>query len=219
MLRFGLGSVAVIGTLALASLALSHELIYIVAHGVGDEYAAAMRAGGHDRYWTSFLLIVALVSTALAVVTFTQLRRLRRLAASVRARSVRIEDVGYGRFFRLLAPLWLRLAVVVVAAYFVQENIETVTTGVPLPGLAVLTGAYWLALPLLLFVSLLVASVGALFGWRREVILARLRAARRRLRAPALVQGLAHSARLARSIFAARQNGLRAPPLLIAGPA
>ncbi|MEW5992242.1 MAG: hypothetical protein AB1736_12970 [Chloroflexota bacterium] len=50
MPRSRLPSLAILGALALASLALGHELIYLIAHGVGEGYAVAMREGGHDRY-------------------------------------------------------------------------------------------------------------------------------------------------------------------------
>lgn len=213
MQRSRMPSLMVLLALALASLALGHELVYLIAHGVGDGYAAAMREGGHDRYWPSFLLVVALVTSALVAVTVIQVRRLRQLAAAIRSRSVRIRDAGGARFFRLLGPLWLRLSVVVVATYLVQENIETVSTGVPLPGLGALAGEHAIALPVLLMVSLLVAAIGALVGWRREVILARLRAAARGLlRAAAAVLRPALANDRPTGITGGRRNGVRAPP-------
>ncbi len=215
-----LSSLAVVGALALAALALSHELIYLVAHGVGDGYAAAMREGGHDRYWTSFLLVVVLATSALTVVAATQIRRLRRLAAAMRARSVQVRDVGPARFLALFGPLWLRLAITVIVAYVLQENIETATTGAALPGLGVLGGEHAIALPILLAVSLLVAAVGALVGWRREVILARLReAARRRLRAAAAPLRPGHSVGRPPKTLEGRRNGVRAPPREVLAPA
>lgn len=220
MPRSRLPSLAVIGALALASLALGHELIYLAAHGVGEGYDVAMREAGHDRYWTSFLLVVALVTSALVVVAATQLRRLRRLAAAVRSRSVRVGDVGFDRFLRLLGPLWLRLTASAIAAYVVQENVETASVGSPLPGSGVLSGEHWMALPVLLLVSLLVAAVGALVGWRREVILARLRAAaRRRFRTAAATLGPAQSIARPRGVDAAGRNGVRAPPGGVLAPA
>lgn len=213
-------SVVVIGTLALAALALGHELIYLLAHGFGAGYETAMREGGHDRYWTSFLLIVALVTSILVVVTVAQFRRLRRLAKDLRARSIRVGDAGFDRFLRLVGPLWLRVSVAVVIAYLAQENIETATTGSRMPGLGVLAGEHWMALPMLLFVSLLVAAVGALVGWRREVILARLRAAARRyLRGVAtMLRPVEPVARL-RHTDPGRRNGVRAPPTGVLLPA
>jgi hypothetical protein len=218
MPRSRLPSLAVLGALALAALALGHELIYLIAHGAGEGYAAAMREGGHDRYWTSFLLIVVVVTSALVAVGVAQIRRLRRLAAAMRAKSVRGRDVGPSRFFGLLGPLWLRLSVAVVVAYLLQENIETATTGASVPGLGVLGGEHAIALPVLLAVSLLVAAVGALVGWRREVILARLlAAARARLRAAAVSRrGLTNNRPL--TVTEGRRNGVRAPPIGLIAP-
>lgn len=220
MPRSRLPSLAVLGSLALASLALSHELVYLIAHGFGDGYTTAMREGGHDRYWTSFLLIVAVVTSALVAVGVAQVRRLRRLATAMQARTVRVRDVGLSRFFELLGPLWLRLSVVVSTAYVLQENIETATTGASWPGLGVLGGEHTIALPVLILVSLLVAAVGALAGWRREVILARLRAAARARRRPAAsVRRPALANDRPTGIREGRRNGVRAPPAELLAPA
>lgn len=213
MPRSRLASLAVLGALSLAALALSHELIYLIAHGAGEGYETAMREGGHDRYWTSFLLIVTLVTSGLSAVGVAQVRRLRRLAAAMRAESVRVGDVGPSRFFGLLGPLWLRLSATVMVAYVLQENIETASTGAPLPGLGVLGGEHAVALPVMLAVSFLVATVGALVGWRREVILARLRAAaQRRLRTVAATLRPPIANDRPTHFSQGRRNGVRAPP-------
>lgn len=213
MPRSRLPSLAVLGALALAGLALGHELIYLVAHGFGEGYAAAMREGGHDRYWTSFLLVVVLATGALALVAAAQIRRLRRLAVAIRANSVRVRDVGPSRYVGLLGPLWLRLSSAVVAAYVLQENIETASTGASLPGLRVLEGEHAMAVPILLAVSLLVAAVAALVGWRREVILARLHAAaNRRPRKSATTLRPATPSDRPTGITGGCRNGVRAPP-------
>ena len=213
MPRSRLSSLAVLGALSLAALALSHELIYLIAHGAGEGYATAMREGGHDRYWTSFLLIVTLTTSGLSVVGVSQVRRLRRLAAAMRAKSVRVGDVGPARFFGLLGPLWLRLSVAVVVAYVLQENIETASTGASWPGLGVLGEEHVVALPVMLAVSFLVAAVGALVGWRREVILARLRAAaQRRLRTASATWRPSVANDRPRGTTEGRRNGVRAPP-------
>ncbi len=214
MPRSRLSSLVVPGVLSLAALALSHELIYRIAHGAGEGYEAAMREGGHDSVWTSFLPIVALVVTSgLSVVGVWQVRRLRRLAAAMRAKSVRVGDVGPSRFFGLLGPLWLRLAVAVVVVYVLQENIETARTGASLPGLGVLGGEHVLALPVMVAASFLVAAVGALVGWRREVILARLLAAAQRpLRTASTTRRPSVSSDRPRGITEERRNGVRAPP-------
>lgn len=204
----------------MAALALSHELIYLLAHGFGEGYARAMQEGGHDRYWTSFVLIVLVVTGVLSVVAVSQWRRLHRLAADVHAGTVRLKAGGLDRFLELLGPLWLRVSVGTIAAYLLQENVETASIGAPLPGLGVLGGEHAIALPVLLAISLAVAAVGALVGWRREVLLARIRAAaRRRFRAPAAVLRPALVVDRPASRLEERRNGVRAPPLGLIQPA
>ena len=208
------------GTLVLAALALSHELVYLLAHGFGEGYARAMREGGHDRYWTSFVLIVLVVTACLSVVAAAQWRRLRHLAADVQAGAVRLNGGGLDRFLELLGPLWLRVAAGSIAAYIIQENVETASTGAALPGLGVLGGEHAIALPVLLVVSLAVAAVGALVRWRREVLLSRIRAAaRRRLRAPAATLRPALDVRRPAGCHDRRRNGVRAPPVGLIQPA
>lgn len=216
----GLWAFTITGALVLAALALGHELIYLLAHGFGEGYARAMQEGGHDRYWTSFVLIVLVVTGVLSVVAAAQWRRLRRLATDVEAGAVRLSAGGLDRFLELLGPLWLRVSVGAVAAYLLQENVETASVGAPLPGLGVLGGEHAIALPVLLLVSLVVAAVGALVGWRREVLLARIRAAaRRRLRAPAATLRPALVNDRPASRLEGRRNGVRAPPLGLTQPA
>lgn len=216
----GLRAFTITGALVLAALALSHELIYLLAHGVGEGYARAMQEGGHDRYWTSFVLIVVVVTGYLGVIVAAQWRRLRRLAADVQAGTARLKRGGLDRFIELLRPLWLRVSGGSIAAYFIQENVETASIGAPLPGLGVLGGEHAIALPVLLAVSLAVAAVGALVGWRREVLLARIRAAaRRRLRAPAATPRPALVVDRPAGRYEVRRNGVRAPPLGLTQPA
>lgn len=215
----GLRAFSITGTLVLAALALGHELIYLLAHGFGEGYARAMQEGGHDRYWTSFVLIVLVVTGCLSVVAAAQWRRLRRLAVGVGAGTVRLADGGLDRFLELLRPLWLRVSAGTIAAYLIQENTETASIGAPLPGLGVLGGEHAIALPVLLAVSLVVAAVGALVGWRREILLARIRAAARlRLRAPAATLRPALDVDRPANRREGRRNGVRAPPLGLTQP-
>ncbi|MDA8202259.1 MAG: hypothetical protein M0Z49_05805 [Chloroflexi bacterium] len=216
----GLRAFTITGALVLAALALGHELIYLLAHGFGEGYARAMQESGHDRYWTSFVLIVLVVTGCLGVVAAAQWRRLRRLAADVQAGTVRLQGGGLDRFLELLGPLWLRVSAGTIAAYLIQENIETASIGAPLPGLGVLGGEHMIALPVLFAVSLAVAAVGALVGWRREVLLARIRAAaRRRFRAVVAVLRPALAVDRPASRREGRRNGVRAPPLGLIQPA
>ena len=209
----------ILAALVLAALALSHELIYLLAHGTGEGYARAMREGGHDRYWTSFVLIAFVVTGCLSVVAVAQWRRLRRLAADVQAGAVRLNGGGLDRFLELLRPLWFRVSVGSIAAYLIQENVETASTGAAPPGLGVLGGEHAISLPILLLVSLAVAAVGGLVRWRRELLLARIRAAATQLRAPAAILRPALAVDRPAGHHDGRPNGVRAPPIGLIQPA
>lgn len=98
----------------------------------------------------------------------------------------------------------------------IQENIERAAIGQAMPGLGILltpefAGGLWITLA----VGLAVGLVAALFDWRRQVLLARLRAAR-----PSLPRGATARPRRpglavlppVQSILG-RRSALRAPPL------
>ncbi len=206
---------AVVATLVLASLAASHELIYLLAHGPGAEYARAMQEGGHDRYWTTFILTVAVVSLGLVAVALRQIRRLSRQASMIRTGRLSVDDRGLGLLARLTARLWLLVGPATSVAFIVQENLETTTAGHPLPGMGVVSGEHAVALPVIAFASLLVALIGALVRWGRHVLLARLRRSLWpvRRRAPRTLRPSSISRPTSASTV--RSHGLRAPPPLV----
>lgn len=210
-----LRQIAVLATLVLASLAASHELIYLIAHGAGAEYARAMREGGHDRYWTSFVLTVAGVTLALAVVSVRQVLRLLRQTALVRAGRLKVDDGGLGLFARQAMRLWLLVSAGTIIAFMAQENLETFAATDSVPALGVVSGEHAVALPVIGFVSLLVALVGALVRWGRHALLARLHQSLNpvRQRAPRTLRP--SSIGRPASASAVRSHGLRAPPLSV----
>ncbi len=202
----------VVVALVMASLAVSHELIYLVAHGAGDEFAQAMQAGGHDGYWIQFALTIAGVTLALSAVGVRQLRRLRHQADAVSAGRLVVRDTGPAILARMTGRLWLLIAGGTTLAYVAQENIEVFAMTGRLPGLDVITGGQIAALPVITLASLVVAVVGGLMRWRRQVLLARIRAALAPIRrAPAPMPRFASAERL-RSSTTTRFHGLRAPP-------
>lgn len=206
---------AVLASLTLASLVAAHELIYLASHGAGAGYETAMRERGHDRYWTSFVLVVLAVSICLVGVATTQLVRLHRLAARRRLGHLDVENSGVDQYARLLASLWMRLALLTSFGYLFQENLETLAMSGSLPGLGVVTGEHALALPILVAVSLVVAAVGALVRWRRSILLARLRQRiGNRPRAVATLRRPAVALRPYRR-SEGRRNGVRAPPTVL----
>lgn len=212
MSRSRLPRFVVLASLALASLAAGHELIYLLAHGPGEGYAVAMREGGHDRYWTSFVLVVLAVVAFLVAVAVAQLLRLRQLAARVAIGGLSVRDAATALYLRLLGPLWLKVAAVAVVAYLLQENVETVSAASPLPGFGVVSGEHALAVPILVAVSLIVTAIGALVGWRREILLARLRSGLRSRRQDARAIRRPTAVDRPRRARDGRRNGVRAPP-------
>jgi hypothetical protein len=204
--------IAAVATLVMASLAVSHELIYLLAHGTGAEYSRAMQEGGHDRYWSSFVLTVAAVTLVLAVTAVCQIRRLMRQAFLVQAGRLCVDDRGFGLFARLTARLWLTLAAGTSVVFVMQENLETVAAANPLPALGVVSGEHAVALPVIAFVSLMVALVGALVRWGRHVLLSRLNSPRVPVRPRAPRAARAPSLARPASVAAVHSHGLRAPP-------
>jgi hypothetical protein len=206
--RFAVG-----GGLGLAVVALGHEIVYVVAHGPGAGYATAMHEGGHDGYWSPYVILVTLIVAGLAGIASRQLFLLGRLAARRDSTVVLGFDARSRPFRTELLSLWLRLAALAVLAYLVQENLEIAVGGGEPPGLAVLALHDGLAVPVLLGTSLVVAAIGALVRWRRAILLWRIDAARRTVprRAPT-ARPLVALARAPDPIVG-RRNGIRGPPL------
>lgn len=209
-----LRQIAVLATLVMASLAASHELIYLLAHGAGAEYAGAMQEGGHDRYWTSFVITVVGVSLVLVVIAVRQLRRLHRQTLLVQSGRMTVDDRGLGLLARLTARLGLAVWAGTSVAFLAQENLETVTAGQSLPGVGVVSGEHGVAIPVIAIVSFFVALVGALVRWGRHVLLGRLR---RSLAPVRRVPRTLRPSSIARpaSPSGVRSHGLRAPPAAV----
>lgn len=204
----------VVASLVMASLAVGHELIYLFAHGAGADYARAMQEGGHDRYWTSFLLTVFGVSLVLSIIACRQILRLQRQASLARAGRLSIDDGDLGFLSRLTRRLFLFVSAGTTLAFFAQENLETLAAGHPLPGLDVISGEHAIALPVVAVVSLLVALVGALFQWGRHVLVARLRRSAEPVRQHAPRVSRPAATTVPSSVTDVRSHGLRAPPTL-----
>ena len=202
-----------LSVLVLATLALAHQLIYMAAHGAGDDYRQAMTAAGHDGYWSSFVLAVGAVSGVLVAVAAIQLRRLRTLARAASVSGFTVRDESSRALLRIVGPLWARLTILTTTAFLIQENVEVATVGHAMPGLGAIVGEHDLALPIIAGVALVVAFVRGLVRWRRDILLARLRSARRdRPSAESFFRPVVE-ALPATGIDGARRNGVRAPPM------
>jgi hypothetical protein len=199
--------------LQLAALVLAHQLVYLARYG--SLYGEALVHSGHGDGWnaavsTSLLLAAGMLALGVA--------RLQWLGVLVRRASQADDTAALPRRallagFARVAP---RIAVLQLVLLSAQENLEHVAAGRPAPGAAILfspeyAGGGWIALA----VSFAVSLVVALFIWRRDVLLARLRAARAALprvsevapRRPGVV-----APRPVESILG-RRSALRAPPL------
>jgi hypothetical protein len=165
--------------MAAVAFVLAHNLVFLA--GYGPAYEDALSRTGHTDAWTTAVLVALGLGGVLLVAATWRLHALGILAgASARATW---EPARYRRLVDHLAWLWLRLMAVTTIWFVIQENLEHRDIGQPLPGLGVFgSSVYPNALPILATVALGVAIVGALFRWRRDALVARIAAARRRWR-------------------------------------
>jgi len=197
--------------MALVALVLAHNLVFLATYGpyVGE----ALAQTGHDAAWTTAFANALGLGLALVAAGIWQLRRLSREARAVGV-GAGPRDAGMGTFAAHLGRLWLGLAPATALLFVAQENLEHLALGDDLPGLGVLVRhGSPLAATVVAAVSLGVALVGALYRWRRDILVARISASRRAwLRVTA-------EPRRARATHRRAQLGLRgtvagrAPPL------
>ena len=211
-----LGRLATAAVLQLAALVLAHQLVYLARYG--SRFGEALVHSGHGDSWNA-----AVISSLVLGAGFVALglARLARLGVLVRRSSTggwtpaprgNLAVTGLLRAWLRIAP---RIAVLQLVLLTAQENIERSAIGEPMPGPGILlspeyAGGAWIALG----VALLVSLVAALFAWRRSVLLARLRAARRPLPRPVASRPrpVQRETSPVESILG-RRSALRAPPL------
>jgi hypothetical protein len=166
-----------LGTLGLVAFVLSHQLVFL--HTWGNAYGDALRRSGHGGPWTFTMVTVLLLTGALAVVAIRECWRLAGRARHLEGLPGAPTDERAGALLRPMLRLWFVVLTSAIALFVVAENLEHFAMDAPIPGLSVLGSAeYYGPLPILVLVSFLVAFVGALVGWRRAVLLARIRAIR-----------------------------------------
>ena len=208
-----------LAALVLASLLLSHELVYILAHGTGGDLARAMSEAGHDRYWTTFVLTSLVVIGLLSVVAARQLRRLAAVARSTAQPGISLADGPYSRLASLTVRLWALVGGLTFVVFLIQENAERGGPAGPLGLFEVVAGEHAIATPVIAVVALLVAFVGAMVRWRRELLLeAARRVAHPNRRHAPLVRRPAHFDPPGH-IVPVTHHGLRAPPAMSVSPA
>ena len=194
--------------IAAATLLVSHDVIFLVQLGPGEELARVLRSAGHD-YWG--MASVAIAAAAL-LVTFVVARRLRRLthaASQLHASATRSTGLG-----RRSLRTWAWLFAVVAIGFVLQENAEHLVVHAHPIGFGALVGPeYPLALPIIAFLTGIAAiAVELIAGVERSLleaiaaVLASHWRPARHLRRPGRV--VAH-----RSSVLSRMGASRAPPV------
>lgn len=200
--------------LQLVATVLAHQLVYLARYG--SRYGEALVHSGHGEAWGAAVTTSVVLGAVLATLAAF---RLGRLGLLLRGRNPQrdatrgsLEPRPLLRAFLSIAP---RVVVLSVLLLTLQENIEHALIGQGMPGVGILlspdyAGGLWITIA----VGLAVAFVAALFRWRHQVLLARLRASRPRL-------GCASQARVRRPAIVdrpiesllGRRSALRAPPV------
>jgi hypothetical protein len=215
--------------MVLVTLVLAHDLSYIASYGAA--YSEAMFRTGHDDRWTAAVIGVSALGLGLVLAAVRRIGRLTQLARVVAAPRSRAErrlggdadgpeawspSSTVATFARHLVRIWPRVAVGGAILFVLQENIERVAGGEPVPGLDVLGSAtHPYPIPVLLAVSLAVAAVGALFRSRiaeLRTLIARAERTWRRSAHAAPSRPLDFE-RPAQSILG-RRRAVRAPPAI-----
>ena len=162
----------------LVALVLSHELVFLTTYG--PAYRIALVDTGHDGTWAVAVAVVGGLAAGLFLTAALRLRQLGLVATSVAREAPTMPPDPAALVGRWLG-LWPRLGALTTALFVVQENLEHLHAGQGLPGISVLSsGQYPDSLAVIGIVTLVVALVAALFGWRRDLLVARIAAARAR---------------------------------------
>ena len=207
------------------ALVLSHDIVFLVRYG--STYGEALAHAGHDATWTASVVGALLLGGGLLVAALLRLYRLsigarstdrasRRVPRRVPRRASIREHAAVGRFARA----WLlgtgRIALVTIVVLTIQENVERGRIGLSMPGASLLVSAeYPWAIAIAAAVSAAVALVVALFRWRRDILVARIRSIRPAVRPSAAPRVVGRRIRPPVSLLGSRR-GLRAPPILAA---
>jgi hypothetical protein len=192
-----------------ATLALAHDLTYLARYG--SIYGEALAHAGHGQAWTNAVVVSLALGTGLVLAAAIQLRRLRVTAGATRTGKVK------GSTLVDLGRSWARLAVPLIAVVAVlltiQENVERAAIGIRTMDPAILVSPeYAGALAIVAAVAIAISFVVALFRWRRDALLARIRGALTRRTRPGPARLPLRAADAPRGSILGRRLGLRAPP-------
>jgi hypothetical protein len=203
-----------LATLAAVAFVLAHDLVFLLTDG--GSFGLALARTGHGDQWTGTVIVVAGLAVGLAIAGAVRLVRLSRLAAELDAGEISVREGRPADLFSHLLKAWLLILPVALVLFVIVENVEHLSVGLPAPGLSVLASTqYHSVLGVFAVVSLLAALVDALYRWRRDVLVARIDAARARLqhhRTDLVRQRVPWLDRRHESILGHSVSG-RAPPL------
>jgi len=205
-----------LATLSLAALILGHHLVFLTAYG--PEYWTMLERTGHGPVWAITVATVAILTLGLAFLALRRLASLRRLARSIDDGGATVRDGSLRHLAWLVLRVWCEVTVASLALFVLNENLERAAVGIPTPGFAILAAGIGRTSPIFVFaaVGLAVAFVAGLYRWRRDVLLARIRANRRTWDRSAHVRQPRPSPLLPRrpaSVVGSRLAGRAPPPL------
>jgi hypothetical protein len=196
---------------------LGHNLVFLLTYGA--DYGLALARTGHDSRWGDAVRVVLSAGVLLAAAATLRLAYLYRLVHRVRGLRPGNNGGPSGRSYaQTVLSVWVRLFLISTLLFVLQENIERWSSRAGLPWLTVL-GSFAYGGPVIVFmiVSLVVATVVALFRMGIAALEARLAADRGPL-PPAAEQSGRHRLtwpdRPSASILGRNLAG-RAPPALL----
>jgi hypothetical protein len=167
---------------------LAHDLSFLLTYG--SSWQALLARTGHGDGWTDTVLIVAGLSVALAFAGAWRIARLARMARRLDGGRSRATPAGARALLGHLRRAWLAIFPTALVLFVVVENLERMSVGLPAPGLEVMGSLGFPGIAVLfVLVAAVTALVEALYRWRREVLLARIEAARTRRTRTAATSG------------------------------
>jgi hypothetical protein len=177
-----------------------------------------LESTGHGPVWAITVATVAILSAGLVFLALRRLASLRRLAHAVEEGGATVRDGSLGHLAGLVLRVWCVIVVASLALFVLNENLERAAIGLPAPGIAILAGGVGHTSPIFVFmaVAAAVSLLAGLYRWRRDVLLARVRAQRLtwdRSEHAGPPRPLPLLRRRPRSVVGSRLAG-RAPPLL-----
>jgi hypothetical protein len=215
-----LGGLVAAAIVQLVALVLAHDLVFLARYG--SNYNEALVHAGHGGTWAAAAqtsLALGVLLAAAGIYRLVRLRLLLREHAATPSSQPRRGQLP----LRSLVAAWRRAAILIapatIALLTIQENIERWAIHQPMPGPVVLltpeyAGGLWIAFA----VGVAAAFVVALFRWRRETLLARLRAARVREARSATTESRRTGVDIAPPVesLLGRRSALRGPPAVLA---